>query len=317
MLDWDVVIVGGGPAGLSAALVLGRCVRRVLLVDAGTPRNRASKAIHAFLSRDGVPPSELRRIAHDELRRYEGVEIWVGKVTDARRTGDRFKVWLDDGRSASARKILLATGLFDDLPAIERIEEYFGRSVFHCPYCDGWEMRGMPVAVYGKGRRGLEMARAMTAWTDDLVLCTDGPAGLRAHERLLLEQNAIGLREERVAHLDGKDGCLDAIVFATGDRLARRAMFFDTPTRQQSMLAAKLGCTFTNSGGVRCGKYEATDVPGVYVAGNTIKDVHLAIVAGAEGAKAALGINKALTREDFAARATGRSPTVSPLGQSR
>lgn len=279
--------------------MLGRCRRDVLLVDAGTPRNRASRAIHAFLSRDGIAPPAFAAAAHEELARYDGVELWHGEVVEAQRAAGGFRVRLADGREARSRKLLLATGLYDALPPIEGIEAYFGRSVFPCPYCDGWEVRDAPIAVYGRGQRAVEMARAMTAWTRDIVVCTNGPARVSPEDRRALKANGISVREERIAALEGEDGRLHAVRFAGGERLPRRALFFDTPTRQQSLLAQQLGCSFKKDGGVRCGRYEATDVPGVYVAGNTIKDVNLAIVAAAEGAKAAFGINKALTREDF------------------
>lgn len=149
------------------------------------------------------------------------------------------------------------------------------------------------------------MARAMTAWTSDIALCTDGRSGLAANDKESLARNGVELIEDRIVELDGENGQLQAVVFKSGRRLDRRALFFDTPVVVQSELARKLGCQFHRSGGVRCGKYEATSVPGVFVAGNIIKDVQLAIVAAAEGARAAFGINRSLTREDFDRRATG------------
>jgi len=190
------------------------------------------------------------------------------------------------------------------VPRIAGIDGLFGRSVFQCPYCDGWEMRDRRVLAYGRGQRGFEMARAMTAWSSDIVLCTDGAARYSADERRQLERNGIRLVEKRIQALEGSRGRLRTVVFANGDRLARDAMFFDTPSHQQSRLAESLGCKFGRNGGVLCGAYEATSVPGVFVAGNIIRDVQLSIVAAAEGARAAFGINRALTREDFAGTGT-------------
>ncbi len=303
---WDAVIIGGGPAGLAAALVLGRCCRRVLLCDDGEPRNRASKALHGFLTRDGIPPAEFLNVARQELQRYENVELSDGEVTDvARDSKNTFRVVIDDDRSELTRKILIATGVVDQLPSIARIEEFWGKSVHQCPYCDGWELRGAPIAVYGKRARGLEMARAMTAWTSDIALCTDGRSGFSGEVRMHLERNGIRVIEERVASLEGTSGQLEAVVFDSGRRLPCRALFFDTPCISRSQLARKLGCQITRKGAIRCGQYEATSVPGVFVAGNLIKDVQLAIVAAAEGTRAAFGINRSLTREDFERRATG------------
>jgi thioredoxin reductase len=191
------------------------------------------------------------------------------------------------------------------LPKIRGIEALFGTSVFQCPYCDGWELRGAAIAVYGKRQRGFEMARALTAWTHDLVLCSDGPSGLSAANRSKLQSNKIRLYEQPLARLTGTHGKLQTIEFKDGTTLARTALFFDTACTEQSKLAASLGCQFNRRGGIRCGQYEATSVPGVFVAGNIIKDVQLSIVAAAEGARAAFGINRSLTREDFEHQASG------------
>jgi thioredoxin reductase len=303
---WDVVIAGAGPAGLSAALILGRARRKVLLCDTGTPRSWASKEMHGFLTRDGIAPAEFRRLAHKELSRYPSVKFRAAEVTAASRTAQgHFEVTIGKQRRVRSRKLLIATGVFDHVPALDGIEQFFGTSVFQCPYCDGWEVRDTPIAVYGKRRRGFEMARAMTAWSSNIVLCTDGAAMLSATEKSHLHRNAIPVIEERIARLEGKRGQLREIVFRGGRRLERSAMFFDTPSSSQSRLAAALGCQFARHGGVKCGQHEATSVPGVFVAGNIIKDVQLVIVAAAEGTRAAFGINRALTREDFERRATG------------
>lgn len=295
----DVVIVGAGPAGLSAALVLGRACRRVLLCDDGRPRSWASKALYGFLTRDGTHPSEFRQFARKELRKYRNVRLLNQEVTAALRLPDgRFEVQAG-GAKFCGRKLLIATGVQDHLPKIPGIENYFGTSVFQCPYCDGWELRGAPVAVYGRRLRGLEIARALTAWTPDIALCTNGDSGLTRADKRQLHLNQIRLYEQRIARLAGTGGHLRAIEFANGSSLARKALFFDTASTGRSALAESLGCEFNRKGGIKCGHYEATNVPGVFVAGNIIKDVQLSVVAAAQGARAAFGINIALTREDF------------------
>ena len=302
--NWDVVIAGAGPAGLSAALVLGRACRNVLLCDTGTPRSWASKQMHAYLSRDGSSPARFREIGRHEVLKYPGVRFAPVEVREARRSGTGFKVDVG-GTEVQARKLLIATGLYDIVPRIPGIDALFGRSVFQCPYCDGWEMRGRRIAVYGRRQRGFQMARSMTSWAEDIVLCTDGPSRYDATQRRQLARNGITLIETRVRELRGKRGRLETLVFVDGQELPRDALFFDTPSRLQSPLATSLGCRFGRNGGVLCGDYEATSVPGVFVAGNIIRDVQLSIVAAAEGARAAFGINRALTREDFDRRATG------------
>ena len=311
--NWDVIIVGAGPAGLSAALVLGRCTRTVLVCDRDTPRSWASKAIHAFVSRDGMSPRLFRRKAIDELKRYKSARFWHGEVVDAsRHKGGGFTVRVS-GDIVHCRKLLLATGVMDELPNIPGFIELFGKKVFQCPYCDGWEFRDKPVAAYGRKLRGMEIARALTAWSNDILLCTDGTAGLSATQRRHLKRNGIKIYEKKIDHLENSRGEV-LVVFRDGESVSRSALFFDMPVRSQSSLAARLGCRFNRQGGVVCGKYEATNVPGLYAAGNIIKDVQLSIVAAAEGARAAFGINRALTREDFQRHATSRRRVQNPAG---
>ena len=268
--------------------------------------------MHAYLSRDCIQPQRFLDLARREVLKYPGVRYRPVEVRSARRVGDVFQVSLANRTMVEARKLLIATGVFDIVPRIPGIDALFGRSVFQCPYCDGWEMRGKQLAAYGRRQRGLQMARALTAWTRDIVLCTDGPSRYTADERRQLKRNGIRLVEKRITALEGTRGRLRAVRFGDGERLAREALFFDTPSRGQSTLAQSLGCQFGRDGGVLCGDYEATSVPGVFVAGNIIRDVQLSIVAAAEGARAAFGINRALTREEFEQRATGRRRVSHP-----
>jgi thioredoxin reductase len=296
---YDVIIVGAGPAGLSAALILGRSRRRVLVCDSGHPRNAASRAMHGFLTRDGVPPREFLATAREQLRQYDTVELRDVEVVEAACRADaRFHVRLADGAEHASRKLLIATGVADNLPDIPGFRELYGISVFHCPYCDGWEVRDRPLAIYGRGARGLGLSLELTGWSRDLVLCTDGPSGIDAEGLARLARNRIAVREERVTHLDGVGG-LDRIVFDAGEPLPRHALFFTTGQTQQSQLALGLGCEFNEKGTVRTGKYESTHLPGLYVAGDASRAVQWVVVAAAEGAEAAFAINTDLLIEDL------------------
>ena len=295
----DVVIVGAGPAGLSGALILGRCRRRVLVCDAGHPRNAASRALHGYLTRDGIAPAELLRIAREQLQHYPNVEVIEAEVTAATRTEAGFEITIDNHKRVLARRLLLTTGVVDHLPEIEGLAPLYGKSVFHCPYCDGWEHRDQPIAIYGRKEHGSGLALELTGWSDDLILCTDGPAELSEDERGQLARQNIPVREERISRLEGTAGQLERIVFENGEVLQRKAMFFNTGQDQHCDLAEKLGCDFTERGAVRTGDLEMTSVPGLYVAGDASRAVQLAIVAAAEGAEAAFAINKALIKEDL------------------
>ena len=295
---YDVIIVGAGPAGLSAALMLGRSRRRVLVCDTGRPRNAASRAMHGFLSRDGLPPAEFLRIAREQMQQYESVELRDAEVVQAECKEGVFHVTLHDGVRLASRKLLIATGVVDNLPAIPGFRELYGVGVFHCPYCDGWEVRDQPLAVYGRGARGLGLSLELTGWSRDIVLCTDGPAELDAAAIARLTSNGISVREERVVRLEGTES-VERIVFDDGETLARRAVFFTTGQTQQSQLARSLGCEINEKGTVRTGKYETTHLRGLYVAGDASRAVQWVVVAAAEGAEAAFAINTDLLEEDL------------------
>ncbi len=297
---YDVVIVGGGAAGLSAALMLGRCRRRVLVCDTGRPRNRASRALHGYLTRDGIAPHDFIALARDELGRYPTIELRDVEAIDAECRAGRFVTTLAGGQQVASRKLLLATGVVDNLPEVPGIGELYGRSVFHCPYCDGWEVRDQPLAVYGRGVRGLGLALEMTAWSRDLVLFSDGDAEIDGDDRTRLARHGISLREDRVLCLEGQAGVLERVVLASGEAVPRRALFFTLGQEQRSPLATRLGCEFNEKGTVRTGKYETTHLSGLFVAGDASRAVQWIVVAAAEGAEAAFAINTDLIKEDLA-----------------
>jgi thioredoxin reductase len=280
--------------------MLGRCRRRVLVCDTGRPRNRWSHGVHGFLSRDGCTPAELNGIGRDELARYDTIEWRVAEVVEAEREPPGFRVRCADGTELRARKLLVATGVVDELPPLNGIGELYGRSVHHCPFCDGWEWRDQAIAIYGRGENGAGLALGLTVWSGDLVLCTDGPSELTPELRQRLAAQGIPVREERIECLEGVDGRLQLIVFVGGASVARHALFFSTSQRQASDLPARLGCRFTDGGAVATGKCEATNVPGLYVCGDASKEAQFVVVAAAEGAEAGMAISKALLEEDLA-----------------
>lgn len=294
---FDALIVGGGPAGLSAALLLGRARRRVLLCDAARPRNAGSKGVNGFLSRDGIAPAEMRRIGRDQLAPYPSVELREIEVAGIAKHDDGVRAELAGGEVVTARKLLLATGLFDDLPPIPGARELYGNGVYNCPYCDGWEARDQPFAAYGAGRGGVKFAVELLIWSQDIVFCSDGSEPIGAEERAILNARGIRLVEEPIARLEGGENGLEAIVFASGERLPRRHFFFTLGECNQSRLVEQLGIETTERGAVATGHCEKTNVPGVYVAGDASRRVHFAIVAAAEGAMAAFAINGELTEE--------------------
>jgi thioredoxin reductase len=255
--------------------------------------------MHGFLTRDGMPPLEFLRQAREELKPYTTVELRDVTVTDARCESNRFVTILETGETVESRKLLIATGVRDNVPRIDGIDELYGSSVFHCPYCDGWEVRDEPLAVYGKGEKGYGLSLELTAWSSDILLCTDGPSELAERQIARLSRNGVVVVEEPVVRLEGSDGILHRIVFDGRDPAARRALFFTTGQQQQSALATSLGCELNDKGTVHTGKYETTHLRGLYVAGDASRAVQWVVVAASEGAEAAFAINTDLIKENL------------------
>lgn len=301
-MTYDAIIVGGGPAGLSAALVLGRSRRRVLVCDSGHYRNAASSGVHGFLTRDGTPPAEMLRLGREQLEPY-GVEVRDVEVKGACTGGDGFLVTLPEGAPLCARKLLIATGVKDRVPEIPGIHELYGTSVHHCPYCDGWEWRDQPLAVYGRKHHGYALARGLLNWSEDVVLLTDGRPGLTAKQRTELGRLRVPVNPARVTGLEGSGGRLSRILFEDGSSMERRALFFSTGQDQCCDLAVSFGCEIDNKGAIKTNLKGDTNIPGLYVVGDASHDVQFVIVAAAEGAKAGVAINEALTEEN---QASGR-----------
>ena len=306
----DVAIIGGGVAGLSAALVLGRARRRTLVVDAGEPRNAPSPGVHSFFSRDGILPGELLRVGREQLAPYGSVRLRRGRVSGAERVGDGFRLHLDDGGVVAARRVVLALGVVDALPAGEGLRERWGHGVFHCPYCHGWEMRDRPLAVLGNGEDGVRLARLATGWTRDVVLCTDGPATFGAPERALLDRNGIAVRERRVARVEGEGTAVSRVVFEDGGVLPRAGVLVRPPFRQRSDQPAARGCSLTEQGIIRTDEDGRTSVPGVFAVGDCASLMQQVAVGVGQATRTAIVLNNELLLEATA------QPTLAAAGSN-
>jgi len=277
--------------------MLGRCRRRVVVIDDGAPRNRATKATHGFLTRDGATPTELLDLGRAELARYKTVHVRSGTVTTAEGARGAFVVRCADGRTFQGRRLVLATGVVDELPEIPGIDALYGVTVHHCPFCDAYEYADQPLAVYGRGRDGVEAALVLRAWTEDVALLTHGKPLARL-ERTRCDRHRIRVREEPVSRLVGRSGRLKRIEFAVGPALERAALFFATTQKQRSDIARNLGCEFTAAGAVLTKDHETTNVPGVYVVGDASHREQKVVVAAAEGTLAAMKIHESLWVQD-------------------
>jgi thioredoxin reductase len=296
---YDCIIVGGGPAGLNAAIVLGRCRRKVLVFDTEQYRNRFSHGIHNYMTRDDILPHEFLQLCHNELEKYS-VQRIRKKVVNAKKIERGVFAVKDENETLYySKKLLIATGLSDTLPTIEGFKELYGKSIFHCPYCDGWEVRDKKVGVYARNKEGWELALALQGWTDDVTLYTDGRNKVKPLQKRYLDANEIAIITTPIAKLQGDRGQLQKIIFKTGEERECDALFFSNGYTQQCNIAEAFGCEVSKKGVIVTNRQQQTNISGLYVAGDASKDMHFVVVAGAEGAKAAVTINKELQKEIY------------------
>ncbi|CUR58541.1 Putative thioredoxin-disulfide reductase [metagenome] len=306
--EYDVVVVGGGAAGLSAALVLSRARRRVAVVDAGEPRNAPAAHLQGFLGSDGRPPSDLLEAGRAEVTGYGG-RIVAGRVTGIVPSGmpsptqgrrQQFDVRLADGRTLRTRRVLVTTGLRDVLPDLPGVRERWGRDLLHCPYCHGWEVRDLPLGVLGGHSEALAHAQLIREWSPDVVLFTDGVV-LTAAQREQLVARAIGVVDGRVARLVVDDDRLTGVELADGRVVRRAAVFVRPGFAANDDLLLRLGCATQQDGWVAVDATGRTSVPGVWAAGNAVNPRAQVVTAAGEGSAAAIALNNDLVEEDVPA----------------
>ena len=291
-MPWDCIVVGGGAAGLSGALVLGRARRRTLVVDAAGQSNRVAHGIGGLLGHDTRPPSEFYAAGRAELGAYPTVELRAGEVLGAQHDDGGFVLALDDGRRESTRRVLIATGMDYRFPALPGIAERWGRSVFHCPFCHGWEVRDEALGVLDRGASGAQRALLLRRWSDDVTLLAAGPAELEAADRERLEAAGVTVEEREVSDLRGPGGTLRSVGFADGEERPCAALLVPVTLHQRSSLAQQLGAAVAEPGPVvadalRIDHTYATSVPGLYAAGDAVTQMPSVANAIAAGSTAA------------------------------
>jgi thioredoxin reductase len=305
---WDCIIVGAGPAGLNAALVLGRARRRVVVLDTAQPRNYATHEMHGVLGHDGLDPADLRARGRAELARY-GVEVVSAEVHDGEVLDAVVRLGSARGVEV-ARTVLLATGMLDEVPDIPGFAGVWGTSAHTCPYCDGFEHRDERLGVLASGARGEHLAVLLHQWSGDVVLLTNGPHDLAADQLARVRAVGIPVIETPVVALDGDDdGRLRRVRLANGETLDRDALFFYVGWRLRNDLARTLGCRLRDDGSIAVDSEQATTVDRVYAAGNCADPRALVPTAAGSGVTAAVAINVRLSAEDAdRAVAASRAP---------
>jgi thioredoxin reductase len=298
---FDCVIIGGGPAGLNAALILGRARRNVILIDDNNPRNAVTQESHGFITRDGINPKEFREIAHKELDRYPSVMYAKRKVTSVIKNNSLFELVTSDNERYQSKTIIISTGLKDVLPRIENISDYYGKSLFHCPYCDGWELRDKPmVVIIGEQVQGFHFIQTIYNWSKDLIACTNGEAFQNIAQKGLLQKKGIKIMESKIKNFVGKSGQMEKIIFEDGKSVSIRGGFVMPQLVQASDFGTQLGCQYNPLGGITVDSFGRTNIKGIYAAGDaSVITPAQIIIAAAEGVRAAAGVNTDLTQVEF------------------
>ncbi len=303
--EWECAIVGGGAAGLSAALVLGRARRRTLIIDAGEQNNLAAHGIGGLLGHDGRPPADLYADGRRELAKYPSVQFVEGQVTGATaQDGPTFRLELADGSVRHAQRLLLAGGMEYEYPDIPGLHDHWGRSAFHCPFCHGWEARDQALAVLADGDRAVHMALLLRAWTDDIVVLTNGPSSLNDDQNRALADAGVRVDERKVVEFASHNDELAAVVFADGEELRREGVLVASALRQRSGLATQLGVRTAPPGpaaidAVVVDPINRTSVPGVFAAGDVCAQMPQVAAAIASGSAAATAIVQSLVHDQF------------------
>jgi thioredoxin reductase len=298
---FDCAIIGGGPAGLNAALILGRARRNVMLFDNNNPRNAVTQESHGFITRDGIKPNEFREIAHREIGKYPSVKYANREVSSVIKNKQLFEMTTLENERYQSETIIISTGLKDVLPSIDNISDYYGKSLFHCPYCDGWELRDKPlVVIIGEQVQGFHFIQTIFNWSKDLVVCTNGETFQNSEQRGLLQNKRIKIIEYKIRNFVGKNGQMEKIIFEDGESVFREGGFVMPQLIQSSDFGKQLGCEYNSLGGIAIDSFGRTNVQGVYAAGDAsvIAPAQI-IIAAAEGVRAAAGVNMDLTQKEF------------------
>ncbi|MBD0256081.1 MAG: NAD(P)/FAD-dependent oxidoreductase [Cytophagales bacterium] len=294
---FDVIIIGGSNAGLSAGMTLGRAMSRVLIIDSGNPCNKQTPYSHNFLTQDGRTPAGMLEIAKAQVLSYPTVQYVSGTVSAAGGSNNRFVITTADGRHFKSKKLLFATGVRDIMPDTEGFAACWGISVIHCPYCHGYEFKGQPTGILMNGEVAVDFSRFIHNWTDKLTLFTDGKATFSAEERQKIIRRKIRIVEKEIKRLEHQNGYLNGILFTDGSYQPLDALYARPAYEQHSKLPEQLGCTLTGGGHIKVDDFKLTSVAGIYAAGDNSSPMRSVAGAVAAGMVAGAMLNQEFIRE--------------------
>ncbi len=296
---YDVVIIGGSYAGLSAAMALGRTLRQVLIIDSGQPCNRQTPHSHNFLTQDGATPAQIAQTAKDQVLAYKTIEFREDLVIQANEHELGFEVKTQSHQTFHAKKLLLAFGIKDKLPEIPGFAECWGISVVHCPYCHGYEFRGKKTGILANGDRAFHLATLVSNLTDQLQIITSEPSDFNPEQLEKFGQNGIKIQEKQVAEIHHRNGILEEVTFGDGSTETFDAIYADVPFSLPGDLVQSLGCKIHENGRIEVDQFQQTSIPGVYACGDCVHGLRSVASAVAAGNLTGAMINHALSGEEF------------------
>ncbi|WDZ98680.1 NAD(P)/FAD-dependent oxidoreductase [Mucilaginibacter sp. SJ] len=299
MKDFDVIIIGGSSAGLSAGMALGRAMRKVLIIDSGMPCNRQTPHSHNFFTRDGQTPHEILTIAREQTLKYPTITLLHSEATQCTPITNGFEVSTRSGETFSAKKIILAAGIKDQMPDIPGFAECWGISIIHYPYCHGYEYGYQPTGIFANGEMAFELAKLISNWTKDLILFTNGKSTLTEGQQSIISHNNIQIIEGEIAAFDHHDGQITTIHLQNGSEIKLKALYARLPFVQHSDIALQLGCSFTDQGHIEVDAQQKTTLPGVYACGDSASGIRSIANAVNSGTMAGVMANLELINEVF------------------
>ncbi|HCM33551.1 NAD(P)/FAD-dependent oxidoreductase [Chryseobacterium sp.] len=297
--NFDVIIIGGSYAGLSAAMALGRSLRNVLIIDSGKPCNRQTPHSHNFITHDGNTPKEISSLARKDVEKYTTVQFHEGIATQILKNNNGFEIETLSNERFYAKKIILASGVKDIMPNIPGFEECWGISVLHCPYCHGYEVRNEVTGILSNGDMAYDFSKLIFNVTKNLTLFTNGKSTLTQEQIEKLKQNKINLNEEEIDRIEHENGFIQKIIFKNGSSALLKALYAKRPFEQNFNITESLGCELTEQGFIKVDPMQKTTIPGVFACGDNVTMMRSVANAIAQGNFAGAVVNKELSEEEF------------------